>query len=432
VIKYNKKGGEKRVLLQFTVNNYKSIKDTTTFSMATTSKDRGNSFKVKKYKLLQSAIVYGANASGKSNFLKAIAFMRRVVLNRDKIILSTDRLPHYPFQLSTETEDSSSSFEMVFFIDEIKYRYGFELDNTTVYAEWLYADENGKESKLFYRDIDEDELYVNRIKFKEGLRLKVARNQLFLWKCDQEGGEISASILKWFSRLNMIDGMEDGQYVNYAMKQMENKQFKRELVALVQTADIGIEDVLLEEEDIPRSVIEEMPLPTELKKQFLESDSLKKVSLLTNHKKYDENNNEIGTTTFELDEEESRGTQKFFKMSAPILNTLREGKVLIIDELDASLHPMLTKHLIKLFHNEKINKHNAQLIFVTHDTNLLTPSLFRRDQIWLTQKDKYGATELYSLAQFKNVRKDEDFEKKYIQGKYGGVPYLQDFEIEGL
>jgi len=391
------------MLLQFKVNNYKSIKDTTTFSMATTSKDKGNSFKVKKYELLQSAIIYGANASGKSNFLKALIFMRRIVLNRDKVILSTDSLKHYPFKLNTETEDSSSSFEMVFFIKETKYRYGFELDATTIYAEWLYADENGKESKLFYRDIDEEELYVNRIKFKEGLRLRVSKNQLFLWKCDQEGGEISASILQWFNRLNMIDGMEDGQYVNHAMKQMENERFRKELVALVKTADIGIENVLLEED-----------------------------SLFTNHKKYDEKNNEIGITTFELNEEESRGTQKFFKMSAPILNTLREGKVLIIDELDASLHPMLTKHLIKLFHNKKINKLNAQLIFVTHDTNLLNPSIFRRDQIWLTQKNRYGATELYSLAQFKNVRKDEDFEKKYIQGKYGAVPYLQDFGFEVL
>ena len=420
------------MLLQFTVNNFKSIKDTATFSMATSSKDEGNFFPIKKYKLLQSAIIYGANASGKSNFLKAMAFMRRVVLNRDKVILSTDRLAHYPFKLSTETEDSSSSFEMVFFINEIKYRYGFEIDNTTVYAEWLYADENGKESKLFYRDIDEDEIYVNRIKFKEGLKLKVSKNQLFIWKCDQESGEISASILRWFSHLNMIDGMENEQYISEAMRQMENEKYKKELVSLIKTADIGIEDVLLDEEDIPQNIIEDMPLPLELKKQLLESDSLKRMSLLTHHKKYDEDNNEVGTTTFELDNEESKGTQKFFKMSAPILNTLREGKVLIIDELDASLHPMLTKHLIKLFHNKKINKANAQLIFATHDTNLLHESMFRRDQIWLTEKDKYGATELYSLAQFKNVRKNEDFEKKYIQGKYGGVPYLQDFEIEVL
>lgn len=411
------------MLLQFTVNNFKSIKNTTTFSMVTSSKDKGNFFPVKKYKLLQSAIIYGANASGKSNFLKAMAFMRRIVLNRDKVILSTDRLLHYPFKLSTETEDSSSSFEIVFFEkkNKIKYRYGFELDSTTVYAEWLYADENGKESKLFYRDTDEGELYINRIKFKEGLKLKVSKNQLFIWKCDQEDGEVSASILQWFKHLNMVDGMENEQYVNEAMRQMEHEHFKKELVSLVKTADIGIEDILLEEEDIPKTVIEDMNLPSELKKRLLEADGLKNLSLFTHHKKYDENNKIIGMTIFELDQEESRGTQKFFKMSAPILNTLREGKVLIIDELDASLHPMLTKHLIKLFHDEKINRHNAQLIFATHDTNLLHESMFRRDQIWLTQKDSYGVTDLYSLAQFKDVRKNEDFEKKYIQGKYGAV-----------
>ncbi len=407
------------MLLQFTVNNFKSIKDTTTLSMATSSKDEGNFFPVKKYQLLQSAIIYGANASGKSNFLKALAFMRRVVLNRDKVILSTDKLLHYPFKLSTETEDSSSSFEMVFFVDEIKYRYGFEMDSMIVYAEWLYADENGKESKLFYRDIEE-ELYVNRIKFKEGLRLKVSQNQLFIWKCDQEGGEISKSILQWFNNLNMIDGMEHDQYIDEAMQQMENEQSKNELISLVKTADIGIENILLEEESIPKNIMEDMPFHPDLKK----------LSLFTHHKKYDEHNNKIGITIFELNEEESKGTQKFFKMSAPILNTLREGKVLIIDELDASLHPMLTKHLIKLFHNKEINRHNAQLIFATHDTNLLNESMFRRDQIWMAQKDEFGATDLYSLAQFKNVRKKEDFEKRYIQGKYGAVPYLDEFSFE--
>ncbi len=420
------------MLVQFTVNNFKSIKDDITFSMITSSKDEGNVFDVpnRDYELLNSAIVYGANASGKSNFLKAFSFMARIVLNRDKVIQSTDRLAHQPFKLNSQTEDASSSFEMVFFVDEIKYRYGFEMDSTTVYAEWLYADEKGKESKLFYRDIDEEELYINRLKFKEGLRLKVSQNQLFLWKCDQEGGEISKSILHWFNRLNMIDGMEHDQYINEAMQQMKDEVFKKELVALVKTADIGIEDIMLDEEEVSIEAIEEMNFPHEIKKQILESSGLKRLSLLTQHKKYDEENKEIGTTIFELDNEESKGTRKFFKMSAPILNTLREGKVLIIDELDASLHPMLTKHLIKLFHNKEVNKHNAQLIFATHDTNLLHESMFRRDQIWMCEKDNYGATTLYSLAQFKNIRKKEDFEKKYMQGKYGAVPYLNEFSFE--
>jgi AAA15 family ATPase/GTPase len=420
------------MLVGFTVNNFKSIKDTINFSMLGSSKDKGNSFEIRKYELLKSAIVYGSNASGKSNFLKAMAFMARIALNQDKVIQSTDTLPYFPFKLNTETEDSSSSFEIVFIIGTIKYRYGFEIDRTTVYSEWLYADENGKEAKLFYRDIEEEELYVNRLKFKEGLKLKVSSNQLFIWKCDQEEGEISASILQWFNRLNMIDGIEHEQYIKHAMKEMEDEKFKSELVSLIKTADIGIEDVILDEEDVPKEIIEEMPLPDDLKKRFLESNDLKRLSLLTYHKKYDENNNEIGVSIFELDKEESKGTRKFFQMLAPILNTLREGKVLIIDELDASLHPMLTKHLIRLFHNEKVNKYNAQLIFATHDTNLLNPILFRRDQIWLTDKDKYGATDLFSLAQFKNVRKQEDFEKKYLQGKYGAIPYLEDFGFGDL
>ena len=165
------------------------------------------------------------------------------------------------------------------------------------------------------------------------------------------------------------------------------------------------------------------------KEEILKDGGLKSVSINTYHKKFDENNNEIGNEIFELDDEESLGTRKFFKMSAPILNTLQEGKILIIDELDASLHPMLTKHLIKLFNDKDINTKNAQLIFATHDTNLLKPQIFKRDQIWFTEKDKYGSTTLYSILEIKGVRANDDFEKQYIQGKYGAVPYLGKFEF---
>ena len=173
------------MLLQFSVSNYRSIKDTITLSMLSSSENE-NSFKIKKYNLLNSAVIYGANASGKSNLLRAMGFMGRIVLNKTKVIQSTDTLPHDPFRLNSSTKDASSTFEIVFFIDEIKYRYGFELDNTTVYAEWLYADEKGKESKLFYRDSEEEE-YVNP-KFKEGYiffdnsksKIRVSLNQLFI------------------------------------------------------------------------------------------------------------------------------------------------------------------------------------------------------------------------------------------------------------
>lgn len=422
------------MLLQFSVNNYRSIKDTITFSMLSSSKNE-NSFKIKKYNLLNSAVIYGANASGKSNLLRAMAFMGRIVLNKTKVIQSTDTLPHDPFRLNSSTQDASSTFEIVFFIDEIKYRYGFELDNTTVYAEWLYADEKGKEAKLFYRD-SEDKEYVNP-KFKEGYiffdnsksKIRVSLNQLFIWKCDQDGGEISKSILKWFSRFNLIDGLDHGGYISYTMKKMEDLTFKNEMINLVKTADIGIENITMEEEEVPLDMIEKMGLPIDLKEEILKDGGLKSVSINTYHKKFDENNNEIGNEIFELDDEESLGTRKFFKMSAPILNTLQEGKILIIDELDASLHPMLTKHLIKLFSDKYINTKNAQLIFATHDTNLLKPQIFKRDQIWFTEKDKYGSTTLYSILEIKGVRANDDFEKQYIQGKYGAVPYLGKFEF---
>ena len=422
------------MLLQFSVNNYRSIKETITFSMLSSLKNE-NSFKIKKYNLLNSAVIYGANASGKSNLLRAMAFMGRIVLNKTKVIQSTDTLPHDPFRLNSSTQDASSTFEIVFFIDEIKYRYGFELDDTTVYAEWLYADEKGKEAKLFYRDSEDDE-YVNP-KFKEGYiffdnsksKIRVSSNQLFIWKCDQDGGEISKSILKWFSRFNLIDGLDHGGYISYTMKKMEDLTFKNEMINLVKTADIGIENITMEEEDVPLDMIEKMGLPIDLKEEILKDGGLKSVSINTYHKKFDENNNEIGNEIFELDDEESLGTRKFFKMSAPILNTLQEGKILIIDELDASLHPMLTKHLIKLFSNKDINTKNAQLIFATHDTNLLKPQIFKRDQIWFTEKDKYGSTTLYSILEIKGVRANDDFEKQYIQGKYGAVPYLGKFEF---
>lgn len=424
------------MLLQFSVNNYRSIKDTITFSMLSSSKNE-NTFKIRKYNLLNSAVIYGANASGKSNLLRAMAFMGRIVLNKTKVIQSTDTLPHDPFRLNSSTRDASSTFEIVFFIDEIKYRYGFELDNTTVYAEWLYVDEKGKEAKLFYRD-SEDEEYVNKNKFKEGYRffddkkleIDVLPNQLFIWECDRtKDGVISKSILKWFNNLNLIDGLDHSGYVNYTMNKMEDESFKKEIVNLVKTADIGIEDININKEEIPKEFFENSPFSDDFIKNVMATEANKIPIVKTFHSIFDENNNEIGKEIFELDDEESLGTRKFFKMSAPILNTLQRGKILIIDELDASLHPMLTKHLIKLFSDKDINTKNAQLIFATHDTNLLKPQIFKRDQIWFTEKDKYGSTTLYSILEIKGVRANDDFEKQYIQGKYGAVPYLGKFEF---
>lgn len=426
------------MLVQFSVNNFRSIKDTATISMmASNIKDNTNFMEKKQYKLLPSAVIYGANASGKSNLLKAMSFMKNMILNKNKVIQSTDLLEHDPFRLNTTTKDASSTFEVIFFVDEVKYRYGFESDTKTVYSEWLFEDRSGrKEAKLFYRDEDEAH-YVNPTRFKEGYqffdvsneKIKIAKNKLFLWKCDEDEGEISKSILYWFSRFNLIDGLNDKGYINYTMKKMEDEDFKNHIIRLVKTADIGIEDIKMQTDDVPLEELEDLFIPAKLKEDILKEGGLQKVSLNTYHKLYDEKNNVIGNAEFNIHDDESIGTQKFFKMSAPILNTLQEGKVLLIDELDASLHPALTQHLISLFHDKNINTKNAQLIFATHDTNLLKPYIFRRDQIWFTEKDQFGASNMYSLQDIKNVRTTDKYEKNYIQGRYGGIPYLGKFEF---
>lgn len=413
------------MLVEFSVNNFLSIKDSVKISF-NSSKNESNYFEVKHYKLLTCAGLFGPNASGKSNILKALNFMKSMVLNHKKVIQSTDVLPYLPFKLNTETESSSSTFEIVFFANMVKYRYGFEADESNVYSEWLFADENGKEAKLFYRDVNEQDLYVNERKFLEGKNLKVLKNHLFLWKCDQEGGPIAREIFKWFKRLNVIDGQTMQGYIKLALEQMEKPDFAKELTALVSgVADLGIEDIQLEEQVLDLN----NPFLAKEFKLFSSrfpnaAPSFKRILLKTIHPKYNEKNERIGHTTFELDENESLGTRKFFFLSAPILDTLRKGKILLIDELGASLHPSLTRELVKLFLNSKINKRNAQLLFVTHDLNLLTPSLLNREQIWFTEKDEYGSTNCFSLAEVKNVRKNENWLKHYLFGNYGGIPYF--------
>ncbi len=426
------------MLIQFTVDNFRSIKDSVTLSLVSGANNNMNTFSAKAHSLLSSAVIYGANASGKSNVLKAFAFMKSMVQNSKKVFQSTDTLSHEPFRLSTETESASSSFEVVFLTSisgkQLKFRYGFEADDTNIYSEWLFADEKGKESKLFFREVEKKEFYVNPDKFKEGgkgLKDKVLPNSLFLWKCDQDGGEISGAILEWFKGVNILNGMMPSGYMAYTLHQMSRADFRSEIIKLVSVADLGIQDVLIEENEIPSVEMERIAFPKEILEQIRSAKSpLMEVGVKALHNKYDENDKIVGTEKFDLENDESEGTKKYFSLSAPFIDTLKNGKILLVDELDASLHPMLTISLISMFNNPKINTKNAQLIFATHDTNLLNQKLFHKSQIWFTEKDVSGSTRLNSLVEYKNVRATDNIEKHYIQGKYGAIPYIGTFAYE--
>lgn len=414
------------MLVQFSFDNYRSIKDPVEFSMVSGTGNTQNTFEAKGLALLSSAVVYGANASGKSNFLRAFDAMKAMVLNQPKILQSTDTIPHDPFRLSPETAGSSSSFEMVFLVGEVKYRYGFEADAKTVFAEWLFADEKGKEAKLFYRDLDDPTpMYVNPDRFKEGKGVKVLPNSLFLWRCDQEGGPISRSILEWFQNLNLLNGMYSSAYLGYSIQQLKQKDFYDQMMGLVKAADLGIDGLVIEESDVNRSEIDTLPIPNEMREQLRKAESpLKRVGLRASHRVYGSDQAAAGTAEFDFARDESEGTKKYFCLSAPILDTLGHGKVLVIDELDASLHPMLTREMVQLFNDPQRNPKRAQLIFATHDTNLLDQSLFHKSQIWFAEKDSLGATHLNALAEFRNVRPTDNLEKHYIQGKFGAIPFL--------
>lgn len=424
------------MLLQFSVDNFLSIKDNAVFSMNSCQDSDKSMLKVSRnsgndFSLLSSAVLYGANGSGKSNLLKAMARMRSIVLNEEKIMLSTDSLSHSPFRLSTETQNASTTFEMVFFIKGEKIRYGFDFDAKNIYAEWLFVDSNGKEKRYFTRD--EEDSYVNP-SYKEGVvffdkelkKINIPKNQLFLWKCDQNSSELASSILKWFQDFNLIDGMAHDSFIDYTLNKMKDPSFLKEMDNLIQEADIGINSIELQEKELAFEQI-----PESIRKHFKpeEFPSAIESSIITTHSIYDENNKKVSLAEFNLDRDESKGTVKYFRMLGPVLDTLKEGTILMVDELDSSLHPLLSTKLIEMFQDPEVNRNGAQLIFATHDTNLLNPSLFEREQIWFSEKDKFGATKIYSLSDIKGVRKDDLFGKHYLTGKYGAIPYLGNFEF---
>ena len=420
------------MLINFYAKNFLSFKDKIEFSMLADSNDKDNSVSFRKNKILKTAAIYGANASGKSNLLKSIAFFKNIVQNTNKIIQSVDKLSYWPYAFDINTKTKPSEFEMRFVIDDIKYRYGFSNDENKFYEEYLYADENGREAKLFHRkELQED--YVNPTKFKEGLpffnndnkKIKLLNNRLFLWKCDEENGEISHKILRYMSNINLIDASHSDRYTSITKNMIEdNENLRKKIVNFIQKMDTGIIDIGYKEEDISDELADFLRTLPKFPKDAL-SKQAKMINIITSHDLY-KNGKPIGKEQFDL-RDESMGTQKLFQILGPVFDTLENGKILLIDELEASLHPDITATIIKLF-NSEYNK-NAQLIFTTHDLNAF--SLLKRDQIWFAQKDKFGESEIYSLLDIKGVRNNSNFAKHYKMGNYGGLPYI-DFDFSKI
>lgn len=425
------------MLIEFSVRNFLSFKDTATLSMVAANSikeyQNENLIFTERYKLLKSAIIYGANASGKSNLLSALRFMRWFVINSFKDTQVDEKISIVPFKLSTETLNKPAFFEIVFLMNNRKYRYGFEADQDAVQAEWLFMARKNKEQPLFLRQADGIKV-ADLFKEGDGLEAKTRDNALFLSVVAQFNGEISKLIINWFRNMNQISGLLDQDY-EVTVSLLDNEEYKKKIVKFMKIADLGIDDVRIESPKIPpENLSSRNPYQRALLiNRIINNLEGKFDRVKSKHKAFDANRNEIKILEeFDFDEEESEGTKKFFRLAGPVFDALSNGKILVIDEFETRLHFRLSQAIVQLFNSSSANKKNAQLIFATHDTHLLSAGIFRRDQVWFTEKDHFSATNLYSLAEYKipskKVRNDAAFEKDYIKGRYGAVPLIGDFE----
>ena len=391
------------MLIEFTVGNYLSFKDKKTLSLeATAIKDNpDNIINAGKYKLLRSAVIYGANSSGKSNFIGGLEKMWSMIrYSADKN--STSDFDISPFLLSTETENQPSYFEILFLINGTRYRYGFEADNKIIHAEWLFECKVGSEKNLFIRDKNSIEV-TDDFEEGKGIEEKTRENALFLSIVDQFNGAISKKIMSWFALHSIFSGLQHEVTKNLTSKFLESEYSKKWIQEFLYPLGLGFQDFELRDKKV-----------------------------VTFHNKFDNEGNVISKHEFDLLKHESSGTNKLYDMAGRLTFSLKLGGLIVIDELDAKLHPLLTMAIVKLFNSPIYNTKNAQLIFATHDTNLLNYGCFRRDQIYFSEKNSVESTDLYSLVEYiesdgKKVRNDRSFEKDYIAGRYGAIPFVGDF-----
>lgn len=393
------------MLLQFSVTNHRSIKDTAIISMKAAADKTMKEILISpdgKKELVPVMAIYGANAAGKSNVIHALLLMREMVCGSYAKPLKGAELPYEPFAF-VEGETDPTAFEIIYYYEGIKYAYGFSFDEDRIISEYLYHWPNGREALVFSREKDQ---YEFRESIQEQLTLagRTSENRLYLtssneWNCAQ-----TEKAYLWFQqnlRGLIAAGVSSETTIDAIRKGGEEKQ---SILKEMMLADLGICNVVL-------------------------SGTKEKPMISTVHQLTDDNGNQK-QYTLQLGQE-SVGTQRFFSRIGLWMDAMKSGAVLVVDEIEASMHPLLTRHLIEMIQDQTINQNHAQLIFTTHDTGLLDLKLLRRDQIWFVEKDeKSMQTDIYALTEF-SPRKEENIAKGYLQGRYGAIPFIGGGILDG-
>jgi AAA15 family ATPase/GTPase len=425
------------MLLQYSVQNFLSFKDEVTLSLLASKRrsknralDASAVFEASpELRLLKCAVIYGANNSGKSNLIKSMGVLKQLVLNSSRESQASESIKVAPFLLNPETVGKASSFEIIFVQEGFLYQYELSANSVNVEKERLTRKalaKNATPVELFVREGDEIKLGRS---FKEGkdLQRKTRSNALFLSVCANFDGPISGIVLGWFSRLRIVSGLNDTG-LTFTASKLEEPEIGARIQRLLKVFDLGI-DRYEQGEEIPGLEIstDTSALPPEALPIAAFLKGLKRRpshKVISYHKMFTDQGEYAGDVAFDLSANESQGTKKLVALAGPLVDTFDNARVLVIDEFESRLHPNICKTILGMFNSSELNTSGAQLIAATHDTNLLDGDLLRRDQIWFAGRDKFGRSSLTSLIEYK-VRNDASFEKNYLAGDYGGVPFLR-------
>lgn len=407
------------MLIRFSFKNFKSFKDENCLDMEATSlkEHEYNVAKTDSTEILKVSAIYGANASGKTNVLQAFSYMKKRILVSDdsKANSPMDEENIYSFMIN----DNPISLEVEILAKNNKiYKYGFDILKDKIISEWLYEKRINKFYEIFERN--NNNVQIMKVKNKLFDLANIDDKSLFLksFRAIDKSNEDFNSVYEWFMNSNYLDlgdpKFEDALNKRISLRIVEDEKYRNELLTFIKTFDATIDSI-----NISPASLEEIK----------NTNGVVKVELVHNY--------ENGKKALPISLE-SNGTMKMFHLFDFFMDALKNGMVLFVDELDAKLHPLLTRYIINLFHNSEKNIGNGQLIYSTHDTVNLNKETFRRDEIWFAEKDKNGISEIYSLSDYimedengnaKKVRNDATYNKDYLTGRYGAIPVLEEFNI---
>lgn len=423
------------MLINASISNYKSINKTQNINMLAVGSEKDNINKKNVIeggeRLLKSALIFGANASGKSNFLTAVSFMKEMLFDSVKDISSNIAAKAIPFLLDASNIKKPTEIEVVFIYEKLKYRYGLSILQGKVKEEWLYYTPSIRETKLFERD--GMNVTINKSSFSEAEKfidqesstiLKTRDNVPFVSVLASFNGSHSSNVISWFNKLNVISGIQEAGFKNFTMNLIrESEEFNSWAVDVLksfQISGLSVEEVELK--DVLAKVSSNNKSMNKILEGVKEFQGEKNYTIKIKKKM------KKGEIEFPISFE-SEGTKKVIYLLGPIYDSIVNGKVLFIDEFDSKFHTLLSKYLFKLF-NSDFNS-SSQMVCVVQDANLMSTDIFRRDQIWFVDKSEGGNSSLYSLVEFKEKNRTlrKEYGDKYLKGNYDAIPLFDDCDF---